>query len=43
MQAIEILERLVGFPSVVGTPNGEIVGWIRHYLQRQGIVATEIA
>ncbi|ARQ14066.1 acetylornithine deacetylase (plasmid) [Rhizobium etli] len=43
MQAIEILERLVGFPSVVGTPNGEIVGWIRHYLQRHGIVVTEIA
>ncbi|MBB4192321.1 acetylornithine deacetylase [Rhizobium aethiopicum] len=43
MQAVEILERLVGFPSVVGTPNGEIVGWIRHYLQSHGIVATEIA
>ncbi|PDT11249.1 MULTISPECIES: acetylornithine deacetylase [unclassified Rhizobium] len=42
MQAIEILERLVGFPSVVGTPNGEIVAWIRHYLQRHGIVATEL-
>ncbi|ANM08056.1 acetylornithine deacetylase (plasmid) [Rhizobium phaseoli] len=41
MQAIEILERLVGFPSVVGTPNGEIVAWIRHYLKSHGIAATE--
>ncbi|MDF0699762.1 acetylornithine deacetylase [Rhizobium sp. MC63] len=42
MQSIEILETLVGFPSVVGTPNGEIVAWIRHYLQRHGIAATEL-
>ena len=42
MQAIEILERLVGFPSVVGTPNGEIVAWIRHYLKSHGIAATEL-
>ncbi|MBB2792136.1 UNVERIFIED_ORG: acetylornithine deacetylase [Rhizobium pisi] len=42
MQAIEILERLVGFPSVVGTPNGEIVAWICHYLKSHGIAATEL-
>ncbi|MBX4927279.1 acetylornithine deacetylase [Rhizobium binae] len=42
MQAIEILERLVSFPSVVGTPNGEIVAWIRHYLKSHGIAATEL-
>ncbi|MCJ9692441.1 M20/M25/M40 family metallo-hydrolase, partial [Rhizobium sp. PRIMUS64] len=42
MQAIEILERLVGFPSVVGTPNGEIVAWIRHYLQSHGADVTEL-
>ncbi|MBB2834167.1 UNVERIFIED_ORG: acetylornithine deacetylase [Rhizobium esperanzae] len=42
MQAIEILEKLVGFPSVVGTPNGEIVAWIRHYLKSHGIAATEL-
>ncbi|ANL69516.1 acetylornithine deacetylase (plasmid) [Rhizobium phaseoli] len=42
MQAIEILERLVGFPSIVGTPNGEIVAWIRHYLKSHGIAATEL-
>ncbi|SCB61967.1 acetylornithine deacetylase [Rhizobium aethiopicum] len=43
MQAIEILERLIGFPSVVGTPNHEIVGWIRQYLQLHGIATAEIA
>ncbi|WP_434734202.1 acetylornithine deacetylase (plasmid) [Rhizobium sp. YTUHZ044] len=42
MQAIEILERLVGFSSIVGTPNGEIVAWIRQYLQSHGIAATEL-
>ncbi|MBB2838822.1 UNVERIFIED_ORG: acetylornithine deacetylase [Rhizobium etli] len=42
MQATDILERLVGFPSVVGTPNGEIVAWIRHYLQNHGIAAVEL-
>ncbi|MBX5217629.1 MULTISPECIES: acetylornithine deacetylase [unclassified Rhizobium] len=42
MQAIEILERLVGFSSIVGTPNGEIVTWIRQYLQSHGIAATEL-
>lgn len=40
MQAIEILETLVGFPSVVGTPNGAIVAWIRNYLQSHGIDVT---
>ncbi|MBX5223575.1 acetylornithine deacetylase [Rhizobium sp. NLR8a] len=42
MQAIEILERLVGFSSIVGTPNGAIVTWIRQYLQSHGIAATEL-
>ncbi|WP_106797667.1 acetylornithine deacetylase [Rhizobium sp. H4] len=42
MQATDILERLVGFASVVGTPNGEIVAWIRHYLQSHGIAAAEL-
>lgn len=37
MQAIEILEKLVGFPSVVGTSNADIVAWIRDYLQIHGI------
>ncbi|WP_026614786.1 acetylornithine deacetylase [Ensifer aridi] len=40
MQAVEILEKLVGFPSVVGTSNADIVAWIRGYLQSHGIAAT---
>jgi acetylornithine deacetylase len=33
MNPAEILDRLIAFPSVVGTPNGEIAGWIAAYLQ----------
>jgi len=40
MAAMEILETLVGFPSVVGTPNAGIVAWIRDYLQSHGIDVT---
>lgn len=40
MPAMEILETLVGFPSVVGTPNAGIVAWIRDYLQSHGIDVT---
>ncbi|THK35531.1 acetylornithine deacetylase [Ensifer sp. MPMI2T] len=40
MQAVEILEKLVGFPSVVSTPNADIVAWIRGYLQSHGIAVT---
>lgn len=36
MDAIEILARLVGFPSVVGSPNDGIVDWIRSYLATHG-------
>ena len=32
MQAVEILEQLVAFPSVVGQANGAIVEWIRAYV-----------
>lgn len=39
MQAAEILEALVAFPSVVGTPNDSIVAWVRDYLRRHGITA----
>ncbi len=39
MRAIDILEKLVGFPSVVGTPNHEVVEWIRSYLKGYGIEA----
>lgn len=34
---VEILERLVAFPSVSGLPNGEIVGYCRDYLHAHGI------
>ncbi len=40
MTATEILEKLVSFDSVVGTPNGAIVDWIVDYLGRHGIPAT---
>ncbi|WP_128255285.1 acetylornithine deacetylase [Falsirhodobacter deserti] len=36
---IEILSRLVGFPSVVGTPNGAIMGFVQDYLRGHGIAA----
>ncbi|WP_189046720.1 acetylornithine deacetylase [Aliidongia dinghuensis] len=36
MTVIEILDRLIGFPSVVGTPNDAIVGWIKDYLEGYG-------
>lgn len=39
MRAVDILEKLVGFPSVVGTPNGAIVEWIAAYLKSFGITA----
>lgn len=38
MHAIDILEKLVSFPSVVGTPNGPIVDWIRSFLEAHGAV-----
>ncbi|WP_413204937.1 acetylornithine deacetylase [Rhodospirillum sp. A1_3_36] len=36
MNVRDILSRLVGFPSVVGTPNREIVDWIASYLDDLG-------
>lgn len=40
MTPAEILDRLIAFPSVVGTPNGEIVAWIADYLERLGAKVT---
>ncbi|AGA09110.1 acetylornithine deacetylase [Sinorhizobium meliloti] len=37
MQAAEILGKLVGFRSVVGLPNNDVVSWIRGYLESHGI------
>ncbi|MFO1148016.1 MAG: acetylornithine deacetylase [Alsobacter sp.] len=39
MTSDDILARLVAFPSVVGRPNGDIVGWIVSYLAAHGIHA----
>lgn len=40
MNAKDILEKLVGFPSVVGTPNGDIVTWVKGYLESHGAAVT---
>ncbi|MCM2292701.1 acetylornithine deacetylase [Allorhizobium sp. BGMRC 0089] len=40
MNATEILDRLVSFPSVVGTANGDIVAWVRAYLQDLSVTVT---
>ncbi|MBW9065960.1 acetylornithine deacetylase [Rhizobium herbae] len=40
MNATEILDRLVGFPSVVGTANDGIVAWIRDYAERCSAMVT---
>ncbi len=39
MRAFDILEKLVGFPSVVGTANGDVVEWIVDYLKSFGVPA----
>ncbi|PRD43599.1 acetylornithine deacetylase [Phyllobacterium phragmitis] len=36
MHEVEILEKLVSFRSVVGTPNGDIVEWVTSYLRGLG-------
>lgn len=43
MRTNDILEKLVGFPSVVGTPNGDIIDWISAYLSSFGIKAHVLA
>ncbi len=40
MNVKDILDRLVGFPSVVGAGNGEIVAWVKDYLESQGASVT---
>jgi len=40
MDTLDILSRLVAFPSVVGTANGDIVDWIRQFLQGLGATVT---
>ncbi len=43
MNATEILEKLVSFDSVVGTPNGGIASWISDYLASHGVTAHVLA
>ncbi|MDO1582812.1 acetylornithine deacetylase [Rhizobium oryzicola] len=43
MNATEILEKLVSFDSVVGTPNGAIASWISDYLADHGVTAHVLA
>ncbi len=40
MTELDILERLVSFPSVVGQPNADIVQWIADYAQSHGAEVT---
>lgn len=40
MSELDILERLVSFPSVVGQPNATIVQWIADYARSQGAQVT---
>ncbi|MBB3388268.1 acetylornithine deacetylase [Rhizobium sp. BK275] len=39
MQVVEILRKLIDFPSIVGTPNGAIVSWIDAYLRSFAVEA----
>jgi acetylornithine deacetylase len=38
----ELIERLVGFPSVVGTPNGDLMDFVSAYLTAQGVPLTRL-
>ncbi|MWB78716.1 acetylornithine deacetylase [Pseudooceanicola sp. 216_PA32_1] len=42
MRAAEILERLVGFPTVVGTPNMGLMDYVAHYLAEHGARVTRL-
>lgn len=42
MLAADILERLVGFPTVVGTPNGALMDWVAEYLADHGATVTRL-
>lgn len=39
----DLLARLVGFPSVVGSANGAIMGFVQEYLRAHGVASTLIA
>jgi acetylornithine deacetylase len=40
MQVVDILSALISHRSVVGTDNGDIVAWVRAYLERHGAEVT---
>ncbi len=42
MDIVDILSRLVAFPSVVGLPNHAITDWIRAYAEEHGAVVTTL-
>lgn len=42
MKAEALLERLVGFPSVVGRPNGELMDFVADYLRGHGAKVTRL-
>lgn len=43
MDAFDILDRLVAFPSVAGKPNNDIAGWIETHLAEHGTKVTVLA
>jgi acetylornithine deacetylase len=43
MNVEDILAKLIAFPSVVGTPNGEIVDWIAEYCRAAGAEVTVLS
>jgi acetylornithine deacetylase len=40
MNSIEILDRLIGFPTVSAESNLDLVAWVRQYLAARGVEAT---
>lgn len=42
MRSVEILERLVAFPSVVGTSNRALMEYVAHYLSEHGARVTRL-
>lgn len=40
MESVEILDRLVAFPTVSAESNLELIGWVRDFLAARGIEAT---
>ncbi|NHN84849.1 acetylornithine deacetylase [Acetobacter musti] len=43
MSTEDILRTLIGFPSICGTPNGDIIGWIEEFLAGIGARVRRVA